>query len=456
MFGRKKTKAHILLVDSFVQIREVTQSILESGGYTVTAVGDVSEALKSLGKKRPDFIISEVELSDTGGIGFYHRIRKHPETQQIPFIFMTSYDKNKLLKELRPGDLLIPKPVKWKELLQQIETFWAQHSQSEADPQQSAKPEHTTPVATTPKHSVRNTPLSPPATTSAAGTAKVTAAAAPLPKTTARAMPQRLEIKPEAGQRKNVKKRKLPMVILPEGRATHHFTQGPIGIFNFRQIKDTFALVLKAFKTGKSSSLEPIALPNLGTDWVNNLEQALLQQSQYEYTRPLQEFEQEIILDLDVEDARNEPTSVIEVDHEVAALADETTQEKAVEQVEQATVAELPLQPIEPMPYKFREQFQKLAREHPISSTDHYFWLQAGEAFVNHMDIEFSEEQAQELCTAIFSMAGLCFQIFEEDFAVAHVMVETEQNRILLVQNENESSYGLAMSSPTGAGTSIL
>ncbi len=123
MFAQKDKK-YILLVDNFQQVCKVTQSVLEKAGYSVISVSNVRDALKIMLRKRPDMIISEIELPEIDGIHFYSKLKKGKETRNIPFVFMTSHDMNKL-KPLstvtkKYYDLIIAKPIQWKTALEQI------------------------------------------------------------------------------------------------------------------------------------------------------------------------------------------------------------------------------------------------------------------------------------------------------------------------------------------------
>lgn len=484
MFGRKKGKLHVLLVDNFEQVRDVALSILESKGYTVTAVGDVGEALKAIGKKMPDLILCEVELSGIGGIGFYHRLKKYQDTARIPFVFVTAYDHRKVEKEIQSQDLLIPKPVKWKEFSEQIEEFVQRRLGTPAE-QQSA------PVAAAPKTATPKAQPKKPAGKPAEPAHKAPSSRDTLQKTAqktaSQAAPQRLEIKPEEEKKKDKRKRRTPLAILPEGHATRNFSD-PTAFFQFKQIKDIFASVVRAIKSGGAYQSQPADFPKSVFNWQEIVQGALRPRENSERVavsrkRP----NEEDLLDLEIIDSMEFPereevkVSPSEDEQIVSELMLEDVEipevhdaSSAVEKTEATTVAEPATPQLAAQPAT-AEVVATTPGEAPLVSEQELPAAEPAETVVDtmlaswpaiapdyewrgklqvawHEKDQFSTtyeqpvdaEKLVDCCHTMFSMAGLCFQAFSEEFSIDYVVAGSENGLTFFVQQEEKQLFAMA------------
>ena len=80
---------HILIVDddpSFLRI----MSLYLRDDYRVTACDGASAALSFLTRHRPDLILSDICMPDMSGLAFGQAVRRNPQTETIPFVFLTS------------------------------------------------------------------------------------------------------------------------------------------------------------------------------------------------------------------------------------------------------------------------------------------------------------------------------------------------------------------------------
>jgi CheY-like chemotaxis protein len=83
-------------------------------GFAVISVRTAREGIEKAGADHPSLIISEVNLPDQSGFDMIQKIRQDPETDDIPFIFLSkSDDSNNVNRGFHLGaeDYLI-KPVK--------------------------------------------------------------------------------------------------------------------------------------------------------------------------------------------------------------------------------------------------------------------------------------------------------------------------------------------------------
>jgi|UniRef100_UPI00404B6DB5 DNA-binding NtrC family response regulator len=80
-------KHHIFIVDDEASIRDLLGKFLTGCGYEVTPIETVHEALKSVHKRTPDLIISDLQLEDGDGLEMIGRIKN--EFPDIPVILLT-------------------------------------------------------------------------------------------------------------------------------------------------------------------------------------------------------------------------------------------------------------------------------------------------------------------------------------------------------------------------------
>src|SRR6478735_238265 len=113
----------ILVIDDNNEIRENTAEILDLAGYkTVTAENGKKGVAQAL-KEKPDLIVCDIMMPDLDGYGVLHLLKKNPETENIPFIYLTAKtERSDLRKGMEMGaDDYITKPFDDIELLRAIE-----------------------------------------------------------------------------------------------------------------------------------------------------------------------------------------------------------------------------------------------------------------------------------------------------------------------------------------------
>ncbi len=122
----------ILLVDDEVDILDLIRYNLQSEGYTIfTAEGGLA-AISQAQMEMPDLIILDVMLPDRDGWEVLRELRKKPETQHIPVIFLTAKD-NEIDEvvglELGAADYVV-KPISMRKLLARVKNILRmQHKQ---------------------------------------------------------------------------------------------------------------------------------------------------------------------------------------------------------------------------------------------------------------------------------------------------------------------------------------
>ena len=113
----------ILVIDDNTDIRENTAEILDMAGYKTFTAENGKKGVELALKEKPDLIVCDIMMPELDGYGVLHLLRKNPEMQSIPFIFLTAKtERTDLRKGMEMGaDDYITKPFEDIELLNAIE-----------------------------------------------------------------------------------------------------------------------------------------------------------------------------------------------------------------------------------------------------------------------------------------------------------------------------------------------
>ena len=95
------TRPYVLLVEDNAQNRYLATYLLESGGYEVACVTTGPEALESVRHRRPDLLLTDINLPEMDGYELGRRLRADPQFRDLPMIAVTSFamagDRQKVL-----------------------------------------------------------------------------------------------------------------------------------------------------------------------------------------------------------------------------------------------------------------------------------------------------------------------------------------------------------------------
>ena len=113
----------VLVIDDNPDIRENTAEILELAGYKTFTAENGKKGVELAQKEKPDVIVCDIMMPELDGYGVLHLLRKHEETQGIPFVFLTAKtERSDFRKGMEMGaDDYITKPFEDIELLNAIE-----------------------------------------------------------------------------------------------------------------------------------------------------------------------------------------------------------------------------------------------------------------------------------------------------------------------------------------------
>lgn len=113
----------ILVIDDNTDIRENTAEILDLAGYKTFTAENGKKGVEIALKEKPSLIICDIMMPELDGYGVLHLLRKHRDTESIPFIFLTAKtERSDFRKGMEMGaDDYITKPFDEIELLNAVE-----------------------------------------------------------------------------------------------------------------------------------------------------------------------------------------------------------------------------------------------------------------------------------------------------------------------------------------------
>lgn len=124
-------KKQLLLVDADPGSVRVLEVSLKKAGFSVTTASDGADALSKIEFSTPDLVLSDTRLPRIDGYELVRRLKRNPETANIPTVFLTNQksieDKIRGL-ELGVEDYLT-KPIFVRELIARVNLLLARRTQ---------------------------------------------------------------------------------------------------------------------------------------------------------------------------------------------------------------------------------------------------------------------------------------------------------------------------------------
>ena len=125
----------VMVVDDTPQNIQLARFILQRESYTVMEANNAQEAIQLIQNDKPSLILSDIQMPGMDGYEFCRRLKADPETQHIPFIFVTAFSRS--TKEAARGlqigaDDYITRPFAPEELLARIGANVRIHQAEEA------------------------------------------------------------------------------------------------------------------------------------------------------------------------------------------------------------------------------------------------------------------------------------------------------------------------------------
>ena len=91
----------VLVVEDSITMRSLITSTLEEiSGFTVIAVGNGFEALKTLPQQPIDLIITDINMPDINGLEIVKFVKNHPNFRTIPLMIVSTEQSD---EDIRKG-----------------------------------------------------------------------------------------------------------------------------------------------------------------------------------------------------------------------------------------------------------------------------------------------------------------------------------------------------------------
>lgn len=83
----------VLLVDDYLDIREMMRYLLERNGFTVIEAENGQEAIEKALSELPDIILMDIAMPLMDGIEATRAIREHDQLSKVPIIAITAFGR---------------------------------------------------------------------------------------------------------------------------------------------------------------------------------------------------------------------------------------------------------------------------------------------------------------------------------------------------------------------------
>ena len=120
--GQGANRRDILLIEDNSEAREVLALLLENHGYAVRCAENGLRGLEEARRKRPDLVITDIEMPDLSGLDVLRQFRKLPELADTPVIVVSGHHgvNDRIAGFDLGADDYLPKPVHVDELLARV------------------------------------------------------------------------------------------------------------------------------------------------------------------------------------------------------------------------------------------------------------------------------------------------------------------------------------------------
>lgn len=113
--------SRILIVEDQEDVAQLIDVVLKNEGYTVAIARDGAQGLMLARDWKPDLILMDIMLPGVDGGKLISRLRKEPETRNLPIVAMSA---SRTLRDRTPeleADALLAKPFDVDALLVQVQ-----------------------------------------------------------------------------------------------------------------------------------------------------------------------------------------------------------------------------------------------------------------------------------------------------------------------------------------------
>ena len=111
--------ATVLTVDDSPSIRQMIKVTLEPAGHNVIEAADGAQGLAMAQSKRPDLVITDLNMPTMNGLELIRTLRKQPTLTGLPIVFLTTESSEAVKQEAKSAGATgwITKPFRPEQLL---------------------------------------------------------------------------------------------------------------------------------------------------------------------------------------------------------------------------------------------------------------------------------------------------------------------------------------------------
>ncbi len=84
----------VLIVDDMRTQLDLINSYLQGAGFEVLTASDGTEALAKATEHKPHVIVTDLVMPEMSGLEFCRKLKKNPETADIPIVAWTTKDRD--------------------------------------------------------------------------------------------------------------------------------------------------------------------------------------------------------------------------------------------------------------------------------------------------------------------------------------------------------------------------
>lgn len=113
----------ILVIDDNLTDLKLITSLLESGGYSILAMGDAALGLEKAIAVKPDLLVLDVMMPIINGYNICRLLKNHSECCKIPILLVTSRSTNadRKIGEEAGANSYMAKPFNGEMLLKKVQ-----------------------------------------------------------------------------------------------------------------------------------------------------------------------------------------------------------------------------------------------------------------------------------------------------------------------------------------------
>jgi CheY-like chemotaxis protein len=126
IFGSRKARRRILIVEDDWAVLEVLKLMLEDDGYVVVTVEQGRQALAAASAKPFDLILMDISMPGMSGIEVAQALRAQPETRDLLIAIHTGLDEHWVRERFVDYDLFLTKAADTDVLVDEIRKLFEQ------------------------------------------------------------------------------------------------------------------------------------------------------------------------------------------------------------------------------------------------------------------------------------------------------------------------------------------